>query len=99
MELAAGKHEYPFSFTLPSAIPSSYEGIHGNIRYTMKAIIKRPWYKADLVSDEIPFTVNVNVGLNRNPNEMVMVPYLTSNTFLLNNTPNSPTGCAIVWYT
>lgn len=73
MELTAGKHEYPFSFTLPSSIPSSYEGIYGKVRYTVKATIKRPWYKADNVSDEIPFIVNVSVCLNRNPSDVVFI--------------------------
>ena len=31
--VAAGNHEYPFSFQLPSKLPCSFEGSHGNVRY------------------------------------------------------------------
>ncbi|PAV65405.1 hypothetical protein WR25_19321 isoform A [Diploscapter pachys] len=41
--LPAGKHEVPFSYTLPKSLPSSFEGEFGHIRYTCKAICERPW--------------------------------------------------------
>lgn len=31
----------PFNFTLPFDIPSSYESDYGNVRYTIKAVLKR----------------------------------------------------------
>lgn len=41
--LPGGKHEVPFSYTLPKTLPSSFEGDFGYIRYTCKAILERPW--------------------------------------------------------
>ncbi|CAJ0581147.1 unnamed protein product, partial [Mesorhabditis spiculigera] len=41
--LPAGKHEIPFSYTLPKFLPSSFEGEFGFIRYTIKALCERPW--------------------------------------------------------
>ena len=41
-EIPAGQHQYPFMFHLPSNIPSSFESIHGNIRYTLTATLSRP---------------------------------------------------------
>ncbi|KAG1669170.1 Arrestin domain-containing protein 3 [Nymphon striatum] len=53
--LSEGRHEYPFSFQLPSrsqnkllldfssGVSTSFEGTHGSIRYWMKAEIDKPW--------------------------------------------------------
>ncbi|XP_078051797.1 arrestin domain-containing protein 17-like [Augochlora pura] len=43
IELKAGCHKYPFEFQLPRNIPTSFEDPHGYVRYTVKAIIERPW--------------------------------------------------------
>ncbi|KAH7711156.1 Protein ARRD-7 [Aphelenchoides avenae] len=43
--IPAGHREFPFSFTLPTNIPPSFEGNYGFIRYYCKATIDRPWYK------------------------------------------------------
>ena len=32
-ELDPGYYEYPFQFTLPPDLPSSFEGSHGKVRY------------------------------------------------------------------
>ena len=32
-ELEPGYYEYPFQFTLPPDLPSSFEGSHGRVRY------------------------------------------------------------------
>jgi hypothetical protein len=37
------KLEIPFSYTLPKALPTSFEGEFGFIRYTCRAILERPW--------------------------------------------------------
>lgn len=42
-ELAAGTHTYPFTLDLPEVLPSSFESNIGNIRYTIKVIVERPW--------------------------------------------------------
>lgn len=38
-----GHYAYCFSIQLPSNIPSSFEGEHGNIKYTLEAAIQRSW--------------------------------------------------------
>ena len=34
-KLPPGEYEWPFSFTIPPSVPSSFEGNSGNIRYTV----------------------------------------------------------------
>ena len=41
--LAAGQHAYHFSFQIPQNIPCSIEHQYGHVRYTVKAILDRPW--------------------------------------------------------
>jgi len=57
-----GEYSYPFAFTLPSNIPTSFENIYGKIRYSMTVVIGRQ-NKSDL-EYQIPFTVNSIVDLN-----------------------------------
>lgn len=42
-QLPAGIHTYPFTLDLPDVLPSSFESRIGNIRYTIKVIVERPW--------------------------------------------------------
>ena len=42
-ELPHGIHNFPFSFTLPHNIPSSFESHVGNVRYEVKGQIVRDW--------------------------------------------------------
>ena len=42
-QLPNGIHNFPFSFTLPNNIPSSYESHVGNVRYEVKGQIVRDW--------------------------------------------------------
>jgi len=65
-----GQHEYPFWFSLPDSIPSSYESIEGNVRYTIGAILDRPW-KTN-TKYKTAFTVNTVVDLNLDPEAQVM---------------------------
>ncbi|XP_050412489.1 arrestin domain-containing protein 3 isoform X2 [Patella vulgata] len=41
--LQPGNYSYPFSFQLPNQLPSSYESSVGRVRYTVTAVIDRPW--------------------------------------------------------
>lgn len=41
VNLKAGKHTYSFSCALPKNLPCSFEGSHGNVRYTAVVTFKR----------------------------------------------------------
>ncbi|KAL8583652.1 hypothetical protein ACOMHN_037376 [Nucella lapillus] len=41
--LPAGRHSFPFSFSLPHTVPSSFKGKYGKVTYIVKAVISRPW--------------------------------------------------------
>lgn len=69
-DVPIGQNEYPFWFTLPANIPSSYESNEGNVRYTVCAVLKRSW-KTDL-KFKTAFTVNTIVDLNLNPEAQVV---------------------------
>lgn len=69
--LPEGEHSYPFSTLLPPALPSSFEGTHGHIRYTVKVKIDRPW-KFDHET-KTAFTVLCPVDLNTNETAMIPV--------------------------
>jgi len=60
--MEAGSYKYPFSFTLPTNVPSSFEGQQGYVRYTAKATMDRPW-KFDHVT-RCAFTVISVLDLN-----------------------------------
>lgn len=40
LELPAGRNVYPVEFTLPLCLPSSFQGLHGGVHYTIKAKIQ-----------------------------------------------------------
>lgn len=62
-EIPAGRHEFPFSFQLPEGIPSSFEGKHGRVRYSIKAVIVRSLLQRNFECKQ-PFTVNAPLDLN-----------------------------------
>jgi hypothetical protein len=43
IEMPPGITTYSFACVLPSQLPSSVEGKYGNIRYSCKAVLDRPW--------------------------------------------------------
>eukprot|EP00105_Crassostrea_gigas_P028657 XP_011450385.1 PREDICTED: arrestin domain-containing protein 17 [Crassostrea gigas] len=66
--LPPGQHFYPFSFQLPSRLPSSFEGGDGYVRYTIRGVIDRSsWIKKDKDTKK-PFTVIALLDLNTYPN-------------------------------
>ena len=65
MSLKIGQYSYPFSFTLPEKIPSSYEGSHGHVRYFLKAQMIRHWRSNQITS--LGFSVTNPLDLNLIP--------------------------------
>lgn len=63
--LQPGHHQFPFTFTLPPNLPSSYESRIGNVRYQLKAKIDKPW-KFDHKTKKM-FTVVSMLDLNEQP--------------------------------
>ena len=64
----AGCHEYKFEVPLPVALPSSFEGEHGFVRYFCKATIDKPWKFDHEV--KAAFTVLSRLDLNSEPEEL-----------------------------
>ncbi|KAJ3599497.1 hypothetical protein NHX12_033457 [Muraenolepis orangiensis] len=61
--LAAGRHEFPFSFQLPEeTLVTSFEGKHGSIRYWVKVKLHRPWATLKKIKKE--FTVIQPIDIN-----------------------------------
>ncbi|TDG47977.1 hypothetical protein AWZ03_005595 [Drosophila navojoa] len=61
--LKPGTHVYNFVCQIPAVCPSSFEGTHGRVRYTVTVKVIRPW-KFDLTYSR-PFTVLKIMDLNR----------------------------------
>nr|CAH0110052.1 unnamed protein product [Daphnia galeata] len=65
-EMADDGLKFPFSFALPHEIPCSYEGKSGNIRYSIKAVIKRhSLFKMVYVTQLVYFIVKAVVDLSK----------------------------------
>ncbi|XP_076175389.1 arrestin domain-containing protein 3 isoform X2 [Ptiloglossa arizonensis] len=43
VHIPVGYQRYTFQFQLPNNIPSSFEHRYGHVRYTVKAVLDRPW--------------------------------------------------------
>nr|XP_056704680.1 arrestin domain-containing protein 3-like [Euleptes europaea] len=59
----SGWHEYAFSFQLPQvSLPTSFEGIHGSVRYWVEAKLHRSWHLP--VKSKKEFTVVEHIDIN-----------------------------------
>ncbi|CAD5211113.1 unnamed protein product [Bursaphelenchus xylophilus] len=56
---------FPFNFVIPLNAPPTFEGTHGHIRYTLKAVIDRPWFLD--CKQQIGFTVLPYIDLKLFP--------------------------------
>ncbi|XP_008204873.1 arrestin domain-containing protein 17 [Nasonia vitripennis] len=66
VEIPPGTHTYPFSFHIPSNVPCSFEHHIGHVRYSIKAVMDRPWRFDHKVMSA--FTVIADYNLNDIPN-------------------------------
>ncbi|XP_058789932.1 arrestin domain-containing protein 17 [Phymastichus coffea] len=79
IELPVGTHTYPINCVIPPNLPSSFESDFGRIRYTIKAIIDRPW-KFDHET-KMAFTVISHYDLNQDSSASEPVMIENSKTF------------------
>ncbi|CAL4207055.1 unnamed protein product, partial [Meganyctiphanes norvegica] len=79
VSLGPGHHVYPFNFTLPQNIPSSYESVTGQVRHQVKAKINIPW-GFDLTDIQV-ISVNHIYDLNRDETAMKPVNRKEKKTF------------------
>ncbi|XP_041980826.1 arrestin domain-containing protein 17 [Aricia agestis] len=79
IEIPAGKQVYNFTCTLPPALPSSFEGQYGYVRYTVKVTLDRPW-KFDQ-DTKAAFTVINALDLNINPSYREPIHFQLEKTF------------------
>jgi len=59
---AAGNHGFQFDLTLPAELPGSFEGRWGDVRYSVKATLKRP-SRFD-IEREAELNVSAHLDLN-----------------------------------
>ncbi|XP_063990814.1 arrestin domain-containing protein 17 isoform X2 [Diachasmimorpha longicaudata] len=77
--IPVGEHSYPFTCALPLNLPSSFEHDYGHVRYTVKAIIDRPWKFDQEV--KAAFTVVSHFDLNREARASEPIHQEMSKTF------------------
>ncbi|EGT38306.1 hypothetical protein CAEBREN_30558 [Caenorhabditis brenneri] len=64
-KIPAGVNIFPFVFQLPMSCPPSFEGSHGNVRYSVHVELHRPW-RLDVETKRV-FSVIPIVDLNTIP--------------------------------
>jgi hypothetical protein len=72
--LEAGEHVYPFNYSLPHQLPSTFNGKHGKICYIAKVKINIPWKKN--IEKEIMFEIFSSINLNDDPSLAVSIIFL-----------------------
>ncbi|XP_052811831.1 arrestin domain-containing protein 4-like isoform X2 [Mya arenaria] len=69
--LHAGSHYFPFEFTLPAKLPSSFKGKHGRLRYYVRMTITTPGGPHHERTSK--FAVISNLDLNKEPDASLPV--------------------------
>ncbi|CAH1723996.1 unnamed protein product [Aphis gossypii] len=64
-QLEVGEYIYPFNFSLPHQLPSTFKGRHGKVCYTAKVKINIPWKMNK--EKEIMFKIVSSINLNEDP--------------------------------
>uniref|UniRef100_UPI0037E8BCCD arrestin domain-containing protein 3-like n=1 Tax=Semicossyphus pulcher TaxID=241346 RepID=UPI0037E8BCCD len=60
-ELQPGRHMFPITCQLPQGdFPSSFQGVHGQIAYTLTVGIHRPWHLSKDFSAQLNFVNRIN---------------------------------------
>lgn len=75
-----GVYEYPFDFTLPCDLPTSFEDAWGYVRYNAHFVLKTPFVDANCVK---PFKVIKPIDLNHVPKLRVIQSFFSLVSFLL----------------
>jgi len=69
--LAAGNHGFQFDYTLPRDVPGTFQGRWGDIKYTVKATLRRPC-RFD-IEREAELTVRAHLDVNDDVDLLVSV--------------------------
>lgn len=64
-DIPPGTHTYKFTCALPATLPTSFEGQHGQIRYTVTILVEQSSQRSTTYREG--FTVLKNVNLNDDP--------------------------------
>lgn len=63
--LMPGLHDYPFEFQLPSAVPSSFKGKFGYIKYTIRVVIQVPLWMNKVFKEQFTLIKAFNLNQHR----------------------------------
>lgn len=82
LRIKPGENVYPFNFSLPDLLPSTFHDEYGHVKYTAKVTIDKPRGKDE--STEIHFKVFSPFDLNSEPSlavsEYLIMIFLNSNS-------------------
>ncbi|KAI1900410.1 hypothetical protein AGOR_G00049660 [Albula goreensis] len=74
--LTKGAHVYPFAVQLPYGnFPTSFQGLHGRVAYTLDVQIHRPWHLAKEFRTELNFVSHIDAN-----HPQLLVPLAASNS-------------------
>ncbi|KAJ8968527.1 hypothetical protein NQ317_001722 [Molorchus minor] len=80
-DLPQGRHEYSFSFILPTNLPGTFHGRYGSIKFSVKVTVDRP-YKIDYV-DEKEFNLVAPINFNDIKGQLQLEPVAYSDEKML----------------